>query len=179
MKLISTLFFIVVISFIYQYLNAKENMDTSKRLNKEFQDWYNDSSNKKPNNAEFAELFKSRYNQTSSITQTYRGNRAVLVKERTDLVASFPTLHPQLIYNQLGVLDNLEDYFTLKYKKIFSFKYWLDFVVFLPKKIFDYLGFNDLGVISRIANLIYWLFSAFWIFFEDQIIQWIHSLLFK
>ena len=58
MKLISTLFFIVVISFIYQYLNAKENMDTSKRLNKEFQDWYNDSSNKKPNNAEFAELFK-------------------------------------------------------------------------------------------------------------------------
>ncbi|XJS09885.1 hypothetical protein ACF3NG_06980 [Aerococcaceae bacterium WGS1372] len=179
MRYIFVIFTITAISFLHQFLNAKHNMDSIKKLNSEFNSWILNAKNQRPSNAKFAQLYKIRYGTDSAITKIYKENAAVIASIPVDLVETFPTTQPKLIPDQLLVLDNLEDYYTLKYKEIFSLRYWVDFIIFLPKNILSYLGLPETGTISRTANLLYWLYTLVRTVFENQITQWIQSIFFK
>lgn len=155
------LFIIVFLFFLLQWTNAKKDYQTAKRLKQEFDDWLESKGeSKKPNNAEFAFLFEKRYGLSSSIIQVHRGNSAVIVTENVDLIASFPSLHNQLIPKELYALENLLDYFELQYKEVLTFNYWINAIIFLPSKIVQYLGIKENSVAAKLVNFIYWIFSV-------------------
>lgn len=178
MNYLFTLFIIVFLFFLLQWTNAKKDYQTAKRLKQEFDDWFESNGNtKKPNNAEFARLFEKRYGMSSSIVQVHRGNSAVIVTENADLIASFPSLHNQLVIKEMSVLENLLDYFELQHKDVLSINYWINALIFLPSKIVQYLGVKETNIVSKLINFIYWIFSVAYLSWKPFLQDLISDLL--
>lgn len=57
---------------------------------------------------------------------------------------------------------------------------WVEFIIFLPKHLFSYLGVSSDSIFIKIMQLIYWLLGLVGtissIVFNQQLIDWIQSL---
>ncbi|SUN53712.1 Uncharacterised protein [Streptococcus dysgalactiae] len=65
------------------------------------------------------------------------------MSEQADIVSSFPTTHPQLVLDELSILDNLVDYFELEYRKMKSVKSLVTYAISLPIRLSNCLGINS------------------------------------
>lgn len=69
-----------------------------------------------------------------------------------------------------------------KYRAVNTFNpfTWIEFIVYLPKHLFSYLGIGPDSLFIKIIQLIYWLFGLFGtissLIFNQQLIDWIQSL---
>lgn len=174
------LLFIFVVSFVFfllQWSNARKDYLTVKRLTQEFDEWIkSDGNSKKPNNAEFTRLFKKMHGKSTFKQDVVRGNSAVMITEATDVVASFPTLHGQLIAAEVGLLDNMYEYFELHYKDVLTLNFWLNFVIFLPAKIIEYLDISESKKLTKTMNAFYWLLSTVYILWKPAIQNFLQKL---
>lgn len=59
----------------------------------------------------------------------------------------------------------------------FSPLYWINCIVYLPRKILDYLGLDTNGIFCKVAQIIYWIVTPFLVAFRDNIYQYITGLL--
>lgn len=55
--------------------------------------------------------------------------------------------------------------------------FWIECLIFLPKKITNYLGFNSNTLVTRIFQLIYWILSTFYAIYNEQINEFIQDFL--
>lgn len=178
MRYLTIILAVTVIAVINLIMNAKADYKQISKLNNQFNRWLENScETERPSNAVFEKLFTQRYGFSSSVKAVYSENAAFIFKQYADIVASFPSKHEQLIADQLSILDNLEDYYRMIYRERRTIRYWINFVIYLPRKIVKYLNLNPDSSGARLFNVIYWIGSIIWAVIEDKIVAYISSLI--
>ena len=61
--------------------------------------------------------------------------------DNANILLSFPSKNEFILVEQLAILDNLEDCFTLEFQETKSIGYFIRTIVTLPLKLLKYLGF--------------------------------------
>lgn len=69
--------------------------------------------------------------------------------------------------------------YKLRMKQSFNPFFWIDSIVFLPKTIGNYFGFEPNGAFSKIITIFYWILSFFVFVYSNQIQVFFQSLLSK
>lgn len=178
MNLLIILAVVTTLVFFIELSDAKNDYNKARNLNINYENWLKDSDNNKPpSNAIFEDLFERKYGFSNSTKEIYRGNRAVLITEKANLVQSFPNKHRQLIPDYLKILDNLEEHYAYIYEEKKTLKYWLKTIFKLPQRFIEYLNPNADSRLINWSNIIYWIGSVLWAVFETQIINYISTLL--
>lgn len=67
--------------------------------------------------------------------------------------------------------------FRTRIKENFNPIFWIECIIFLPKKIINYLGFKSENLPTRIFQLIYWISSIFYAIYSEQINKIIQDFL--
>ncbi|HEL1011747.1 TPA: hypothetical protein TVB68_000892 [Streptococcus equi subsp. ruminatorum] len=153
---LAILIFIIIFTWL-EFAERRDNFKDSLSLRKEFESWIIDSdNNKRPSNALFSDLYQKCYQKRHHAKAVHKGNRALLISEQADIVSSFPTTHPQLVLEELSILDNLVDYFELEYRKMKSVKSLVTYAISLPIRLSNCLGINS-DPNSKSAKAIAWV----------------------
>lgn len=173
------LFLLAVICRIYL---TKYDVTKINKISKQFDDIVNtNGESEDPSNAEFNKLYKKAFGNAERIAQTRRlgtlyGQRAIFT-DSADVLASFPTLHPQVIRDEINILSNLKDYYQDKYSENFSPAFWIRSIIFLPGSIVKYVGLKDNSITARIFNLVYWFLVPLGSVMRLNLINLVHQLL--
>lgn len=119
---------IVILLFCYiDYNTRKTNYQNIKKLNQQFRDWVQNDNATRPSNAIFVKLYKEVYgeqNLTKNIPEVIAfGN---IKYDNANILLSFPSRNEFILIEQLAILDNLEDYFTLEFQETKSIGYFKD-----------------------------------------------------
>lgn len=77
----------------------------------------------------------------------------------------------------LRIFDDATGICRRKIIECFSPKYWIDFILFLPKNILIYLGISADSIIIKIGQFIYWLISIVITLFSTDIANYIKSFI--
>lgn len=78
------------------------------------------------------------------------------------------------------IFSNFDDAIGVYKRRIrenFNPLYWIDSLIYLPKKIFVYLGINEVSIITKIFQIIYWFVCAFYTLYNEQINKLIQDFL--
>lgn len=59
----------------------------------------------------------------------------------------------------------------------FSPLYWINSIIFLPKKLLEYIGLSGESIFVKIAQVIYWIATPSLIFFRNDIYNYIAALI--
>lgn len=173
------IFFIFFICRIYL---TKDNLTKINKINKQFHNLVkNNGESEDPSNASFNKLYKKAFGNAERIVDTQKistfdGKRAVFLSP-ADVLASFPTIHPQLISDEIKILSNLKDYYQDKYSENFSPAFWIRAIIFLPSNVVKYVGLKDNSITGRILNLLYWFLVPFGSVMRSNLISIVHQLL--
>lgn len=191
MQTLLTLALIAIIVFLCRFLITRANLQSIKMLNKQFNEWYeralvpdvseSELAKLRPNNELFSKLYKIVYKDNKAIvnisdTGTYAGQPTIF-QNKADVVQSFPTIHHSVIRDELTLLDNIQDYFQVRYDENFKFAYWINVLIFLPQQFVKYIGLKEESVLSKVLNVIWWLALLLLAAYKPLISKIIHSSL--
>ena len=131
---------------------------------------------------------------------THRSEIIKLFKDANVKDAFFPHVEPlglgQIASYKVSIFTNFpsnyEDQAIMTVKKFneaigvyrnritesFSPLYWINFIIFLPKNTFCYLGTNPENVIIKILQVIWWIAAFAITLFKPEIVQLIRSKVF-
>ena len=171
--------FVIFVQYCYEYSTYKTHYNQAKKLKESYEKWFTNSSNERPNNAIFKELYKIVYNKEIHPLSYKVGNRAILQISTIDAVASFPTRDIQVAPTLFALLDNIYDHFYIEFEKRKTIKYFIDLCIFAPRKLLKWLGIPVTNILSKILSLIFWIISPAITIFREQLINWIMSLFSK
>ena len=171
--------FVIFVQYCYEYSTYKTHYNQAKKLKESYEKWFTNSSNERPNNAIFKELYKIVYNKEIHPLSYKVGNRAILQISTVDAVASFPTRDKQVAPTIFALLDNIYDHFYIEFEKRKTIKYFIDLYIFAPKNLLKWLGIPVTSILSKILSLIFWIISPAITIFREQLINWIMSLFSK
>ena len=170
--------FVILVQYCYEYLTYKTHYNQAKKLKESYEKWFTNSSNDRPNNSIFKELYKLVYNK--EIHPLYKvGNRAILQISTVDAIASFPTRDIQVAPTIFALLDNICDHFYIEFEKRKTIKYFIDLYIFAPKNLLKWIGIPVNNILSKILSLIFWIISPAITIFREQLINWIMNLFSK
>ena len=134
---------IVILLFCYiDYNTRKTNYQNIKKLTQQFRDWVQNDNVPTPSNAIFVKLYKEVYgeqNLTKNIPEVIAFGS--IKYDNANILLSFPSKNEFILVEQLAILDNLEDCFTLEFQETKSIGYFIRTIVTLPLKLLKYLGF--------------------------------------
>lgn len=171
--------FVIFVQYCYEYSTYKTYYNQAKKLKESYEKWFTNSSNDRPNNAIFKELYKIVYNKEIHPLSYKVGNRAILQISTVDAVASFPTRDKQVVPTIFALLDNIYDHFYIEFEKRKTIKYFIDLCIFAPRNLLKWLGIPVTNILSKILSLIFWIISPAITIFREQLINWIMSLFSK
>lgn len=171
--------FVIFVQYCYEYSTYKTHYNQAKKLKESYEKWYINSSNDRPNNAIFKELYKIVYNKEIYPLSYKKGNRAILQISTVDAVASFPTRDIQVAPTIFALLDNIYDHFYIEFEKRKTIKYFIDLCIFAPRNLLKWLGIPVTNILSKILSLIFWIISPAITIFREQLINWIMNLFSK
>ncbi len=83
----------------------------------------------------------------------------------------------RLIMNVISLFDQAIGTFRSRIIENFNPIFWIEFVIFLPKNIFKYLGFNTSSIPIKLFQIVYWVSGAFYTIYSDQINKLIQDFL--
>jgi len=78
----------------------------------------------------------------------------------------------------LELFDQSIGVFRMRMLDSISPRYWIEFVIFLPRNFFRYLGYKGDGVVSKLFQVIYWIAAPLLVIFRENIYNYI-SILFS
>lgn len=84
---------------------------------------------------------------------------------------------PEVIGGMLHCFAIAKGTYRNRLIECFSPLYWINLIVFLPSKLFSYLGLNKNAIPTKVAQLFYWLFVPLLIAFRTDIYQYVLRLL--
>lgn len=131
--------------------------------------------------SETLELFK-RAKVTDSNIPLVKKNGVLVQTMNVSLFLNFPSQVRDLASATVKAFDFAEGFYLKNIKSCFNPIYWIDLIVFAPKHIFLYLGFDTNKVFIKFLilffNFIFWLISVLIIpVFQDEIKVMIVNLL--
>lgn len=171
--------FVIFVQYCYEYSTYKTHYNQAKKLKESYEKWFTNSSNDRPNNAIFKELYKIVYNKEIHPLSYKVGNRAILQISTVDAVASFPTRDKQVAPTIFALLDNIYDHFYNEFEKRKTIKYFIDLCIFAPRNLLKWLGIPVNNFLSKILSLIFWILSPAITIFREHLINWIMNLFSK
>ncbi|MBU9788578.1 hypothetical protein KOM07_03255 [Lentilactobacillus sp. G22-6] len=189
MKIFLTVLVMLLLTFVCRFLITRSNLKTIKDLNVQFQLWYtekvkpgtNDVKIVRPNNEAFSRLYHIVYKDNRAVVNTidegkYMGHTATFTN-KADVVQSFPTTHQSVVEQEVGLLDNMQDYFQERYNENFRISYWLTTLIFLPQYFIKYIGLKEESILSHVLNAIWWIIIALMAIYKPVLSALIKHLL--
>ena len=146
------------------------------QLIEQYEAWLDDHS-QKPSAYKFQKLYQKAYGTDQAKKEVPVIEGKLLMVHTLDLFKNFPSTTQELYKEQQVELLGIQDVFQERYNEIFSIKYWINFVVFLPKEIINYLGLETDHIVVRALQVIYWLFTPVLVFFRTKLISLVLKLL--
>lgn len=174
----SILVIVILLSCYIDYNTRKTNYQNIKKLNQQFREWIQNDTAPRPSNAIFVQLYKESYgdqNFTKNIPKVSAfGN---IKYENTNILLSFPSKDQRILVEQLAILDNLEDYFTLEFQKTKSVEYFIRMIFNWPLKLLKYLGLDEKSTKSKLFQFFWWILSLFLPLFKKLFLEFINFLI--
>ncbi len=174
LKLILTfliIFFYKLISNIIDYINIV-------RYTKMYNDYISQKSEKIFQYKTICiNLLKKLNISDSYIPITQKTGYGQYASFKASIFHNFPD-NTTLFYSEtISILDDATGICRRKIFECFSPKYWIDFILFLPKNILIYLNISTDSIIIKICQIIYWLISVTMTLFTTDISDYIKSLI--
>lgn len=85
-------------------------------------------------------------------------------------------LREDVVSSMLNSFAKAEGTYRMNLLECFSPIYWIQVIVFLPQKIFEYIGISEEKVISRVLQVVYWALTPALILFRSELYEFIISL---
>lgn len=77
----------------------------------------------------------------------------------------------------INAFAKAEGTFRMRIMECFSPLYWIECILFLPKKLVGYLGFKEDGIAAKLLQVIYWIATPVFIAVRTSIYGYITDLL--
>ena len=68
----------------------------------------------------------------------------------------FPNDREEVVGKTIDYFHQAIGVYRLRAREVFNPLYWIEFIIYLPKHVFNYLGVSPESVVIKIAQLIYW-----------------------
>ncbi len=88
---------------------------------------------------------------------------------------NFPTDNPRLIIHTKDAFENAIGIYRGRIIECFSPIFWIESIIFLPKKILNYINIPVESIIVKIFQLLYWLIGIIVTLFSSDIANFIKS----
>lgn len=139
--------------------------------------WYlSDSSVRFSENTDaIVYLFKSAGIADRLIPFTQPSGYGYLAQGNASLFQNIGNLREDTVIMMFECFSQAKGTFRHRIVEAFSPIYWIDCVIYLPRKIFEYLGLKEDSIVSKIFQLLYWIATPFLILFRDNFYQYILS----
>lgn len=177
-----TIILVFLFIFLIRLYLTKDNLIKINKISDQFTTLLKTNGHSEaPSNAIFNNLVKMAFGDINPTVNTQKtgymdDTRCVFIKT-AGILNSFPTIHPQLIEEENGLIRNLQDYYKYKYSENFSIAYWIRLIIFLPSNVVNYLGLKDDSIIAKLLNIIYWIFIPLLTVMRSNLIFIVHELL--
>lgn len=147
---------------------------------KHYQKYYNDYLNKKnikifQYKTSCITLFKKLNISDSKIPITQKTGYGHYANFTTSLFDNFPDNTTLFTHETLRIFQDAIGICKSHVFECFSIKYWINFVLFLPKKVLTYLNVSAESIFIKIFQIIYWLCGILLTLFSSDISNLIKS----
>lgn len=174
----SILVIVILLSCYVDYKTRKTNYQDIKKLNQQFWEWIQNDTAPRPSNAIFVQLYKESYGNQNLIKKIPEVSAFGNIKYvNVNILSSFPSKDQRILAEQLAILDNLEDYFTLEFQKTRSIEYFIRMIVNWPLQLLRYLGFDEKSTKSKLFQFFWWILSLFLPLFKKLLLEFINFLI--
>lgn len=174
------LFFIIVV--IYKVLSNTYCFFRIKYLSQKHLEWFSDKAPNFPTyKKEVISLFKKAgiKNISTPAIQPMGYNR--VASFNADIFTNFPCTHPDIFNGAIRMFYEAEGAYRQRILEAFSPMYWVDSIIFAPRKLLDYLGLDENKLFFKACNIlmtIIWWMTVFFISFYRGKINDIVTVLF-
>lgn len=176
------LWFIPIFMFLFKLISNTYYFFRIKTLSHHYDEFlYKGNTRILKEASETIDLFK-RAKVIDSKIPIVKKNGALVQTMSVSLFLNFPSQIRDLASATVKAFDFAEGFFLKNIRNCFNPVYWIDLIVFAPKHIFLYLGFDTNKVFIKILilffNFIFWVISALIIpVFQEEIKIMIINLL--
>lgn len=165
------------LSNLYYYLNCK-------KLKSIYLDWISgENNNCMYTKAKVLKVFKRAHIKDAAIFQSEYTGCGQIANYSIRALSNYPLLDKTHMNYTLRAYDESIGYFKDEMINSFNPIYWIDFILFLPKNILEYVGADIEKVSSKILNVIltaiWWIITTFGVIYHDKIISIIQNFLDK
>ena len=177
MKILGLVLFVILLKFS---LNL-QNYLRIKKLHNCFLDFiHGKQNNMQMYSQEVLELFKKAHIPDKKIpVSEHIGTQ--IVSAVISIQSMFPSTRAEFAAETLCMFESAEGVFHKNMMDSFNPLYWIELLVFLPKKLLAYIGLNPETIAFRLCNalitFIWWVFVAAWAFFKPQLQQFFIELM--
>ena len=131
--------------------------------------------------AETITLFERAGVKNFTIPTTQTVGYGYLSSFDADIFTNFPSANYDIYNGVLRMFNEAEGVFRHRIFETFNPLYWIDIVLFAPKKLLLYLSIKEDNILFKICNvlftLIWWIICTVFVFFQPEIKQLIVELL--
>ena len=176
------IFFIVVL--IYKVIINIYYFFRIKHLSKMHLSWLAGEAPKFPTyKNEIISLFKKAGIKNLLVPTAQRIDYGRIATFNADVFTNFPNTTPDIYKGAIRMFYEAEGIYRQRIFETFSPVYWINSIIFVPKHLLTYLGFNQEKTLFKACNVlltfIWWTFGAASLFFWPQFKEFIIELLGK
>jgi hypothetical protein len=110
---------------------------------------------------EILKLFKDAGIKNSGINVSQHVGYGTLKVQQISVLSNINFINEDIISIITGNFYATIGYYKLRFLETFNPIFWIEYIVFLPKNIFKYIGFKSSNVLINIIQIIYWILGLF------------------
>ncbi|MDP8267909.1 MAG: hypothetical protein P9L97_04195 [Candidatus Tenebribacter davisii] len=110
---------------------------------------------------EILKLFKEAGIEDGGVSISQHVGYGTLKVQPISVLKNINYLNEDVINIMTGNFYSAIGYYKLRFLETFNPIFWIEIIVFLPKNIFTYIGFQSKNVLIKIFQVIYWILGLF------------------
>ena len=178
----AVILFIVVL--MYKVVTNTYYFFRIKHLSKMHLEWLAGKAPKFPTyKSEVISLFKKAGIKNISIPTAHSLGYGSIASFNADIFTNFPGTNPDISGGAIRMFYEAEGTYRQRIFETLSPVYWIDSIVFAPRNLLSYLGFNQEKALFKACNImltfIWWLFGTTILLFRTEFKEFIIELLRK
>lgn len=178
--ILSKLLITFLIIFVYKLISNIIDYINIIRYSKMFNDFINQKNDKIFQYKSICiDLFKKLNISDKCFPIAQKMGYGQFASFKASVFTNFPDNSTLFARETLCMFDDATGICKRNIFQCFSPKYWIDFILFLPKKIFTYLNVSADSILIKITQVIYWLVSIAITLFSTDITNYIKSLIMR
>lgn len=147
-----------------------------------FRQLYYDYLNRKSNNISIYKrtiinLFKKAGIKDAFIPMAQPMGYGQIANFKSSIFTNFPNLLQPHVSGTLSMFDEAIGIYKSRIFEAFSPLYWIDCIIFLPRNIFQYIGFDSEKMFIKIFQIIWWIFAPVGVIFRTSLLNFVKHIL--